>query len=72
MKEANRFDLEQEILECWGVTADLDLLFEAVMEQDLSQDKIANILLGLKELYELKFIKAWNSFEGCIRNGQLS
>lgn len=65
----NRFDLEQSIMDCWGVTDDLDVLFEAVMDKDLSKDQIANIVLGMKELYHLKFEKTFELFEKCIRNG---
>ncbi len=72
MAQANsRFELEQQILDCWGITEDLDILFEAVMDKDLAQDKIANIILGLKDLYHLKFERTFNTFEGCIRDGSL-
>lgn len=60
-----QFELEQQILDCWGICEDLDMLFEAVME-DLERDKIANILLGMKDLYQLKFEKAFNTFEEMI------
>lgn len=66
MKVADRFDLEQQILDCWGITDNLKLLTEAVLEQDISRDDIANILIGLEKLYELKFDKAFNTFEHLI------
>lgn len=72
MFETTRFDLEQQIMDCWGITDDLDVLFEAVMEKDLSKDQIANILLGMKDLYQLKFEKTFDTFEKCIRNGQFN
>jgi hypothetical protein len=62
-----RFDLEQAILDCWGITDDLDVLFEAIMDKDLDADKTANIILGLKDLYHLKFEKTFNLFEEMIR-----
>lgn len=58
-----RADLEQEIMDCWSVTKDIDMLFEAVVEQGLTQDQISNILLGMKELYDLKFDKMFRTFE---------
>lgn len=67
----DRFVLEQRILDCWHITDDLDMLFEAVMERDLSKDMIANIVLGLKELYHLKFERTFETFEDCIKNGSL-
>ncbi len=63
----NRFDLEQQILDCWHITDDIDMLFEAVTDNDIDKDKIANILLGIKELYHLKFERAFNTFEKLLR-----
>ncbi len=64
----NRFDLEQEILECWNVTTDISDVYEYVMNGDGDElstderDKVANILLGISQLYELKFDKLFNTF----------
>jgi hypothetical protein len=68
----NIFELEQQILDCWGITDDIDMLFGAVVEQDIDKDKIANILLGIKELYHLKFERTFNTFEECLRNREFS
>lgn len=59
----DRFDLEQQIMACWNVTSDIDTLFEGVMESDMTTDQIANVLLGMKQLYELKFDKMFRTFE---------
>ncbi len=68
----NRFDLEQEIMSCWGITDDLNDLYEAVMEHPtLNRDHVANIVLGLAELYELKFDKMFTTFTKCIHNAQV-
>lgn len=68
-----RFDLEQQIMDCWGVTDDLDMVFRAVCDQELcqDQDKLANILLGMKELYQLKFEQMWNTFEELCHKREL-
>lgn len=68
---SDRFDLEQEILQCWSVTSDIHLLFESVMEREMNQDQIANVLLGIKELYELKFNKCFNTFERLVEMGKV-
>ena len=60
---STRFDLEEQILECWNITRDLDTLAEGVIEQNLSQDDISNTLIGLKTMYELKHDKLWRTFE---------
>lgn len=69
----DRFDLEQNIMRCWNVTEDIDLLYENVMENDdMSKDDIANALLGMKQLYEMKFNKLWDNFETLIREKKLT
>jgi len=73
MSEKNdRFDLEQNIMKCWSVTDDIDLLYENVMDTDMSQDDIANALLGLKVMYDMKFEKLWANFETLIHNKKLT
>jgi len=64
----DRFDLEQQIMACWNVTSDIETLFEGVIESDMTTDQIVNILLGMKQLYELKFDKLFNTFEQLIKD----
>ena len=64
-----RFELEQSILNCWNITDELNLLYESIIDNnrgEMTPDKIANILLGMKELYNLKFEKCFEDFEGTI------
>ena len=58
------FDLEQSIMQCWNVCDDIDLLYSQTMERStpLTQDEMANILLGMKSLYHMKFEKCFNEF----------
>ena len=65
----DRFDLEQQIMACWNVTSDIDTLCEGVIESDMTTDQIANILLGMKQLYELKFDKMFRTYEELIQDG---
>ena len=63
-----QFDLEQQILSCWNVTSDLDVLFENIIENDnLTRDGISNVVLGMQELYELKFDKLFRTFEEFLK-----
>lgn len=59
------FDLEQSILQCWNVCDDLNLLYSETMERPrpLTQDEMANILLGMKLMYQMKFEKCFSEFE---------
>lgn len=52
-------DLEQEVLRCWEVTQDLDLLAQEY-EHD---DDICNRVLGIKHVYDMRFNKAWDTYE---------
>lgn len=67
----DRFDLEQDIMKCWNVTEDIDLLYRNVMEKDLSTDDIANALLGMKTLYEMKFDEMFSNFETLVHEKKI-
>jgi len=58
-----KYELEAGIQSCWAIVDDLDVLFENLCEGELSKDRIINIVLGLQELYKLKFEKTWRAFE---------
>lgn len=67
----DRFDLEQDIMKCWNVTDDINLVYKNVMENDMTTDDIANALLGLKTLYEMKFEELFRDFEVLISEGKI-
>lgn len=58
----DRFDFEQQIYNCWKITDDLKDVSESMTEK-LTSEQVSAILLGLKELYEIKFNKLWDCFE---------
>ena len=62
---SDRFDLEQNIMQCWNVTDDIQLYLD--MCDDMDEDQRMNYLIGLKQMYQMKFERLWNNFEGCIR-----
>lgn len=68
----DRFDLEQDIMKCWNVTEDIDLLYRNVMDRDLTKDDIANALLGMKTLYEMKFEEMFSHFETLVREKKIT
>ena len=66
----SRFDLEEKIMDCWSVTRDIDALYRHVCNsKDISEDEIANILLGLKQLYDIRFNELFDTFERLIHVG---
>jgi len=68
----NRFDLENEIMGCWGITDDLQQLLELIDDgyyPSLSPndvDGLANIVMGLKSVYQMKFERMFDTFGQCI------
>ena len=71
MTNTNRFDLEQSIMKCWNVTDDVDLVYRAIMDEDMSTDSVANILLGIKTIYDLRFNELFAQFENMIEEGKI-
>lgn len=67
-KSPDRFDLEQQILDCWRVVDDLKTLGD-VYDREHTDDQVLNILIGVTELYDQKFNKLFETFEACIKDG---
>jgi hypothetical protein len=60
LESVNRFDLEQDILNCWHVTDDIDTLLTGYLDgPEMSQDDVANVLLGLKTLPKVSLSRAF-------------
>jgi hypothetical protein len=73
---ADRFDLEQQILDCWKIVDDIKLLDKNVLEGkieggNLTQDEISNYLLGLESIYELKFEQLFDTFGSLIKQKKI-
>lgn len=68
---SNRFDLEQQFLDLWKITDELQLVYERVMDRGMTTDEVANVLLGLVSLYNLKFDRCWETFENCVSKKEL-
>jgi hypothetical protein len=70
----DRFDLEQDFMSCWTVIDEIYLIYEAIHDMDMpveTTDKVANLLLGLKTMNQLRFENAWRTFEKCVSNREL-
>ena len=66
----NIHKLEQEMMACWNVVDDIDLLFKYFGDhEDFAgmqaghADKIMNLMIGLRELYSVKFNNMFSTFE---------
>lgn len=62
---ANRFDLEENIMQCWTVVEDLGFYIDN--SKTWSEDERNNYLAGLKIKYDKKFEHMFGVFEECIR-----
>jgi hypothetical protein len=62
-KTKNRFDLEQEILECWKVTNDIQMYID--------QDAAAEDFKVLVDYYERKFNLLWGTFESMVHERKM-
>ena len=63
-----QFDLEQGILNCWNICEDMKIVADYVMNtSSVDKDKLANILIGLSDMYQLKFEKTFDDFEETIK-----
>lgn len=60
-KTSDRFDLEQQILDCWKITDDLKLV----------ADKGEQAVEAVAALYELKFEQLWNTFESMVHERKM-
>jgi hypothetical protein len=60
----DRFDLEDAIMAAWQTENDLGLFVEQYYDgsKRMSEDDVANVLIGLKELHSLRMNKLWDTF----------
>jgi hypothetical protein len=65
----HRFDLEQNIMQCWNVADDIQLYLD--MYDNMDEDQRMNYLIGLKQMYQMKFERLWDNFETCISTRQI-
>jgi len=76
MEKRDRFLLEQKLMDCWHVTDDIDTVADYIGENSdipaRERDKLLNMLIGMRELYHLKFDRTLDLFAELIRNRTIS
>ena len=65
----DRFDLEQNIMQCWNVCDDIQLMLDSW--DKMTEDEKQNFLIGMKQMYQLKFERCWDNFEKCVSTRQI-
>ena len=69
-KKYEIFDLEAEIMSVWNTKDDLESITSRMMDDPdgpLTEDEIANVLIGLTELHDIRCKKLFNVFESMIK-----
>jgi hypothetical protein len=72
----DRFDLEQQIMNCWNIIEDIKLLDKNVLEGkieggEMTNDEISNYLLGLESIYDLKFTQLFDTFSTLVNSRKI-
>lgn len=70
--DSTRFDLEQALTACWGTKDDLEMIYEEALEGESLKEDLANALLGLARLHDMRSAKAFRIFEELVGSGKIS
>lgn len=57
------YDIEEQIIKCWDINSDLDLLSEEYNRDD----ELCNQIQGIKNVYDMRFQKLWNLYEEAVK-----
>ena len=65
------FNLEDLIMECWQVTSDIKVVYEEYLDSPtpMSEDELANILIGMEYMYQRKFERLFREYEAVCHHG---
>ena len=66
-------DLEDKIMSVWGTVEDIDIFLYRYLDSpadELSEDDIANTLLGIKTLHDQRCQKLWDAFEEVLKSNR--
>ena len=66
----DRFNLEAEIMNVWNTKDDLESITSRMMDDPdpMTEDDIANVLIGLSELHDIRCKKLFNVFESMVKD----
>ncbi len=62
-----QFDLEQQIMDCWGIVDDIKCLSKIEEIRSMTEDEHQNYMLGLQTIYQAKFEILFDLFEKFIK-----
>lgn len=64
---SDRFELENSIMNLHNVASDLDLLAESILEESVSNDEIANAVIGLAVFTKLRVDALFETFRATFK-----
>ena len=69
-QQYDRFNLEAEIMSVWNTKDDLNAITSRMMDDPdpMTEDDIANVLIGLSELHDIRCKKLFNVFESMVKD----
>jgi len=70
-QKTDRFDFEQQMMDCWGVVDDIKTIYYLQDLRDTTEDEMQNLLLGLFTMYQVKFEILQRMFEDLVHSKQL-
>lgn len=62
-----QFKVEQGILDCWQITDEIKHIYTSYDNPNVTEDNRFNMLLGLHDLYNLKFEQLFDSYEQLLK-----
>lgn len=62
------FDLEQQIHNAWHLVDDLNTFEYALDNEDLSEDDIINLVIGIRTMADLRFKQLFSVYEQYLEN----
>jgi hypothetical protein len=68
----DRFELEEAIAACFNTTEDLKLITGKVLEGGTTPDMLANTLIGVQELHDLRCQRVMDIFSALVERGTIS
>jgi hypothetical protein len=68
-KQDDRFDLESAIQTVWNTKDDLELITQQMVDgpEPMTEDELANVMIGLSELHDIRCKKLFSVFETMLR-----
>jgi hypothetical protein len=57
------YQLEEKIMDCWRIIDDLNTTLDIIDHTGCDNDAVSNAVIGIKELYNIRFEILFNTFE---------